>query len=304
MSSTLSSLRDFSYLGECLALGAALVWASAVILFRISGRTVPPLGLNLFKSILAIPLLLGTMLALGDPIFPGRPGSDYALMMLSGAVGIGISDTLFFASLNRLGAGLAAIVACTYSPFVIALSTVFLGERMFALQLLGVAMIISAVLTISQRKADGRIPRRDLMAGILFGLGATLFMAVGIMLMKPLLDEVSILWTVLVRTTGGLALLILVITVRSNRTLIWRNSFTPGNWTAMIPGSILGGFFGFIIWTGGMKYIQASEASALNQMNMIFVFILGVIFLREKVTTVRVLALTLAVIGAVLVTLP
>lgn len=304
MSPALNSLRDFSYLGESLAVGAALVWATAVILFRISGRTVSPLGLNLFKSMLAIPLLLGTMLILGDPIFLRRPGSDYVLMLLSGIVGIGISDTLFFASLNRLGAGLAAIVACTYSPFVIASAAVFLDERMITLQFFGVALIISAVLTISRRKADGRIPRKDLLAGILFGLGATSSMAAGIMLMKPLLDEVPILWTVLVRTAGGLALLILVIFSRSNRSLIWRTSFTPGNWTAMVPGSILGGFFGFIVWTGGMKYIQASEASALNQMNTIFVFVLGAVFLREKVTPVRVTALALAVIGALLVTIP
>ena len=67
------------------------------------------LGLNFFKSIVSIVLILGTMLVLRDPIFPKIPFKNYGLLLLSGAVGIGAADTLLFASLNRLGAGLSGI---------------------------------------------------------------------------------------------------------------------------------------------------------------------------------------------------
>ena len=56
-------------------------------------------------------------------------------------------------------------------------------------------------------------------------------------------------------------------------------------------------------WMGGMKFIQASEASALNQMSTVFIFVLGVIFLKESVTREKIVALLLAVAGVLLVTL-
>jgi drug/metabolite transporter (DMT)-like permease len=51
----------------------------------------------------------------------------------------------------------------------------------------------------------------------------------------------------------------------------------------------------------GMKYAQASEASVLNQMNTIFIFVLGIIFLKEKLTPKKTLAFILAATGVVLV---
>ena len=39
----------FPYLGELLSLLAALVWAVSVVLFRLSGRKLPPLSLNFFS---------------------------------------------------------------------------------------------------------------------------------------------------------------------------------------------------------------------------------------------------------------
>lgn len=52
-------------------------------------------------------------------------------------IGIGLADTLYFRALNRLGAGRMGIVGNFYSPFVLVLSFVFLGERLSALQGVG-----------------------------------------------------------------------------------------------------------------------------------------------------------------------
>ena len=73
------------------------------------------------------------------------PAYDYWMLLVSGALGIGISDTFFFMSLNRLGAALSAIVDCLYSPFIIGLSVLWLGESLSVIQILGVVMIVSAV---------------------------------------------------------------------------------------------------------------------------------------------------------------
>jgi drug/metabolite transporter (DMT)-like permease len=69
----------------------------------------------------------------------------------------------------------------------------------------------------------------------------------------------------------------------------------------MFSGSFLGGYLSLIAWMAGMKYAQASEASVLNQMNTIFIFVLGIIFLKEKLTPKKTLAFILAATGVVLV---
>ena len=106
-----------AHLGEATALLTAIIWALAVIMFKKSGEEVHPVGLNLFKVIMAGVLLVPTALLFGENLLRPAPIEDYLLLLLSGVLGIGIADTLFFKSLNALGAGLSAIVDCLYSPF-------------------------------------------------------------------------------------------------------------------------------------------------------------------------------------------
>lgn len=298
------STKSFSYFGESLALGSALAWAFAVIFFRISGKTVHPLSLNLFRNILACILVVLTMLVLGKPILAKIPVKNYGFMLLSGVLGITLSDTLFFASLNRLGAGLVAIVDCFYSPSIIVLSLLFLGERMSALQLVGVALIISAVLSISQKKHEASIPHRDFYLGIVLGILAMFTMAVGIVMIKPLLKEVPLLWALLMRLLGAILSLVIILLFHPRCRLLLSPLLSLQNWKSMVPGSILGSYFGLILWMAGMKYTFASIVAALSQLSAIFIFILAFIFLEEKVTPWRIAAIILAFVGAFLASFP
>lgn len=298
----LESLQSLSHLGEILATSSALIWAAAFILFRISGRHVHALGLNLFKVILSGILLAAAMGILGDPIFPSFSWKSYGWLLLSGITGIGIADTLLFASLNRLGAGLSAVVNSSYSPFVIFLAFLFIDEHLNGFQLFGVLLIISGVLTISQKKEKFPVSRRDLITGIILGIVSMFFMAIGIVIMKPVLNQSPLLWATLMRTAGGILFLTPVILLHSKRRVILSQTLSIKNWKPMLSGSFLGGFVSLLAWMGGMKYTLASQASALNQLTTVFIFVLGAIFLKERVTKRRVLALFLAFAGAILVT--
>ena len=150
------------YLGEILALSCAMIWALSVIFFKKSGETVHPLALNLFKDVLGAVLMVPTIWIAGQTWIPGTPTSDIALLLLSGALGIGIADTLFLMALNRLGAGLSAIIDCLYSPTVIALSVVWLGESLRLWQLSGVVLILSAVFIATFEKPTRGISRAQM----------------------------------------------------------------------------------------------------------------------------------------------
>ena len=291
-------------LGEILAVASGLVWAVAVVLFRISGRRIHPIGLNLAKNLLALALIVPTLLVLGETLRPSVPAATVGLLLVSGVLGIAVSDTLFFHALNRLGASLTAIVDCFYSPFVIALSFVFLGERLTLVQLLGAALVVSAVLTLSKEGKIEKLDRRDLALGIVYGILAMFFVALGIVMVKPILGEVSVFWATFVRIAGGAFGLAVLVPFLRNRQAILAPLLEPRNWKALVPASFFGSYLSLMLWMGGMKYAKASVAAVLNQLNTIFIVIIAAIFLKEKLTGWKLLAVVLAFLGAYLALLP
>jgi len=291
-------------LGEILAAGSALAWAVAVVLFRVSGRRVHPIGLNLAKCVLALALMVPTLAVLGEPFAPAVPASTVGLLLLSGVLGIAVSDTLLFYALNRLGASLTAIVDCFYSPFVIGLSFLLLGERLTPVQMAGAGLVVSAVLTLSKEGKIERIGRRDLVLGIVYGVLAMFFVAFGIVMVKPVLGGVSVFWSTFVRIVGGAAALGLLLPFLRNRRAVLAPLGKPRNWKAIVPASFFGSYLSLILWMGGMKYAKASVSAILNQLSTIFIVIIAAVFLRERLTVWKVLAVVLALVGACLASWP
>lgn len=300
MADILRNLVQAPLYGEGLALLSGLAWASAIIFFRLSGRKIQPLGLNLFKILLALGITVLALLALARPFFPAAPAGDYVLLLLSGLLGTAISDTLFFGALNRLGAGRTAVVDTLYSPFVIGLSTLFLDERLSLLQLLGIAFILSALLLVSRETPGEKLPARDLRLGILMGVLAMFTVALSIVMIKPMLSRSSVLWVTEMRLVGGAVPLLLLVLVNPRRREILGPLADRTNWPALVPGSILGGFVSLVLWVGGMKYAFVAVAAALSQLNAIFVVLLAAVFLKEKVTPWKAAAVVLAFAGAYL----
>ncbi len=292
-----------AHLGEATALLTAIIWALAVIMFKKSGEEVHPVGLNLFKVMLAAVLLVPTAWLFGESLLRPAPIEDYLLLLLSGVLGIGIADTLFFKSLNALGAGLSAIVDCLYSPFIIGLSILWIGESLSFIQAVGAAMIVSAVLTaVSETNGKHAVDRRQILFGILWGTLAMATMAVGIVMVKPLLDRSPLIWASEWRIIGGGLSLLLALPFYPRRRAIIKSIAHPKRFVHTFFGSFVGGYLAMVLWIAGMKYTQASTAAALNQTSNIFIFIFAAIFLREKITPLRVAGILLGVGGLFLVT--
>jgi drug/metabolite transporter (DMT)-like permease len=160
-------------LGKIMALLCAVVWAGAVILFKLAGDRIRPLALNLYKTALTVILLFPVLLLLGVPLFPAAvPDRHWLAVMASGILGIAISDTLFFACLNRLGAGMTAIVDALYAPFVMTATWLVLFQRPRLEQIGGALLVIAAVLVVAYRKSGSPLPTRRVMSGIFFGVAA------------------------------------------------------------------------------------------------------------------------------------
>jgi drug/metabolite transporter (DMT)-like permease len=294
---------EIPYFGETLALTTAVIWSFSVILFKKSGETVHPLGLNLFKNTLTLLMVPPTMLLLGQRLFLAAPMGDYLLLMLSGFLGIGIADTLFFKSLNLLGAARSAIVDCTYSPVIIVLSIFWLGESLTFAQVAGALLIISAILAIGREKGLVEITRKQLTIGILLGTAAMVANGISIVMIKRLLERSPVLWAIEIRLIGATVGLLAHLALHPGRNRVIQSVMEVKSWKYMVPGSILGTYLALMFWIGGMKYAPASVASALNQTSNIFIFILAALFLKERITIYKVAGIIMAVAGVFLVIL-
>jgi len=294
-------METIPYSGEIMALLTAAMWAIAVILFKRSGETVHPLALNLFKNVLAVTLFVPTIYIMGRTLAYPASHYDYLLLLISGGLGIGISDSLFLACLNRIGAGLTAIVDCLYSPFVIGLSILWLGESLSVWQVVGVVMILSAVMTITVRKGNEQVSRIDLIWGVIYGVLAMATTAVGIVMIKPMLNHSPLLWATEMRLIGGIIVLVLILTFHPARRRIVGTLFIKRGWSYTFSGSFVGAYLAMMLWLGGMKYTKASIAAALNQSSNIFIFIFAFLILKEPINFQRTMGIILGVAGSLLV---
>ncbi|MBN1231785.1 MAG: EamA family transporter [Candidatus Coatesbacteria bacterium] len=299
----LNGIDILNHKGEYLSFLAAIFWAIAIIFFKKSGEKVHPIALNIFKNSFSFILFIFTILIMKEELLINLPLRDYIMLMISGVMGIAIGDTLFFKSLNYLGAGLSSIVICLYSPFVIVFSILLLHERLTFLQIIAALLIISAIFTATSLKNGNQSVQRHIVKGIILGALSNASNALGIVMIKPLLNNIPILFATEVRLLGGLIALSIILLFMGNRKEIISSLKIREGIIYTISGSFVGAYLAMMTWISGMKYTQASIASLLNQTSNVFIFIFAAIFLKEKINTKRVTGLVMAVIGVIILTL-
>ncbi|HVP58254.1 MAG TPA: DMT family transporter [bacterium] len=291
-------------MGELFALACAVTWGFAVIFLTKSGETVSPFDLNLFRVGFTSPLLVATTLLVGQQLVPRVAVTDYLLLFASGIIGITISDTLFHFTLNRIGAGIAAIVDSLYSPFVVLSAFLMLGEKLAGRQYVGMALVVGGVLVAARHGPPKGVPRRQIALGVLCGILAMATVAFGIVLAKPVLNRSPVIWATTMRQVAALAVMLVFAGISRRRRKIFEVFRPSPRWKYSVPGTLLGSYIALILWVAGMKYTKAGAAAILNQTSTIYVLLLASVFLKEPLTRRKIVAAIFAVAGIVLITYP
>ncbi len=295
------------FVGELCALGAAVCWALALVMFKQTGEHVSALALNLFKNVVGLVLLCLTLLVVpvDEQALASATTRDVLILAFSGVVGIAIADTLLLEALRLLGVGLISIVECLYSPSVLLFAFLLLAEPLTASHLVGAVLIIAGVLIASRKQpVPGRTPRQ-LVYGVVYGAMSMALMGYGIVIAKPILDgkDFPLIPATTIRLLAGTVLLAVFAVASPSRRRHFA-AFRPTSvWRLSVPGSVLGMYLALILWMAGFKFANASIAAILNQTSIIFAIILASLILKEPFTRRRLLATTLAFAGVVVVAL-
>jgi drug/metabolite transporter (DMT)-like permease len=290
-------------LGEALALAAPMTWGLAVVLFRRSGETLPPFELNLVKNSLALALMALTVVLFQWGGLPDFDALEWAIVLASGILGMAVADTWYFRALNLLGAGRAGIIGSLLSPFVILLSAAFLGERLGLGQWGGFMLVMAGIVLVTWRRSRREVSSEALRRGALLGVLSIFLMAVGVVMVKPLLERGPFLWVVLARLAGGVGAMLLLATVRRRWAAMRAVFREPHPWRMTVAASVLGAYVATLLWLGGYRLLPASEASIYNEAQGSFIVLFAWWFLGEPLEPRKLLGLGLTVAGVIVMLL-
>jgi drug/metabolite transporter (DMT)-like permease len=262
-------------IGEIASLGAAACWAVGLNLFRRDAREIGPRPVNLFKAVVALPLLALSLVVAGRASLGDAPG----YLAVSGIVGVALGDSLLFFALAYLGAHRAALFG-TLGPVLTAIGAfVFLGEELSAQQLGGVAAATAGVAMVVYH----RTPTPASRLGLLLGFLSAACQAAGVLLAKRGLVNADPLAATTVRLSAALLALTVVSLARRELAGDLKRLCTPRVLRRLIPAGIVGTFLGLWLMTTGIKYTQSAVASALHSTTPLFTLPIALFWLREPV---------------------
>jgi drug/metabolite transporter (DMT)-like permease len=265
------------YVGEAAALGAALVWSIASMIFQRLGVAIEPLRLNVIKGMVSAIALLLTIY-LSGAILPDLDQTSLALIGGSGLMGIGLGDTAFFKTLNCLGPRRTLLLLTIAAPMTAVLAMVTLGETLAPQAIIGIIAIAGGIAwVISDRVTDVR-GKGALWPGVLWGLVAASSQAIGVVLARAALadTEISPLWSTIIRIAIGILPLLLweilaVLRHRSERRA-WRTiATTPKLITAILLGSFFGTYLAMWLQQTSIKFAPVGIAQTLASTSPLFV---------------------------------
>ena len=175
-----------------LAILAAFCWSLASLISADIARSLGGIGFNRIRLIIVSIMLIAY--ASFDNAWSSINIEFLITIVISGFIGIFLGDTLLFLALQRIGPRRNNILFALAAPFTIILNILILNEKMDLFEFVGCLFVfIGVVIAITYGTKRNNTHRWEkiegsIKIGIIFGILAALGQAVGIIMMKPILN--------------------------------------------------------------------------------------------------------------------
>ncbi len=293
-------------IGELAALGAAISWTFSAILYRKALQQTKPISANIIRLSCTSAILLVFLIAIGKlGVLTNLSVNVAVLAAVSGAVGLGLGDTLYLLSLKLVGVAHAVPITCTYPLFGLLWTVVFSGEAITLGVGLGTAAIVAGIWLLSYEKEEGpsTVRRQILVKGIAAALATALLWSVSISMMDlavektPSLDQALIVNVVRASAIGLLLLAFSPIIDRGHGFL----KVSRKTVATLIAGGLVALGLGWFFLTFSFTETMASRAIPISSTTPLFSVLAGVVLLHEKVTARNIVGSVVVVAGIFLI---
>ena len=209
---------------------------------------------------------------------------------------------LFLESLKNIGSSLSAIVATIYAPSIFLFAFIFFGEVITIKLFIG-GILISFAIIIGTFETSRILDRKVFIQAIIFGVLAQILTSISVLMIRPIMDNHSVVSIALIRFGVGLILTIIYLLI-SKGSVFLKNTFSFGLVNPyIIVGSVLGTYLSVIFWLAGFKYTLAGRAAVYNELSTIMIIIMASLFLKEFMTKQKWFAVLIAMAGALIISL-
>jgi drug/metabolite transporter (DMT)-like permease len=261
-------------------LGSAFAFAVAPIFGKVAySHGVDAYALLALRFGSAAAILWAMVLVHGARRGMERPArSTTLLVLLLGAVVLPAEVTLYFASLHRIGAGLAEVLLFLYPMWVVLITAVVLRQAVS-----GVVAVCSFAAVAGAALTVGAVGGVDLV-GVVLAVGASVGFACYVVLSGRLVHGVGALLTTALVITGAAT----TFTVAAIATGAHGPSDAVG-WAATVGLSVVGTVVSFLFLTAGLARIPSTDASVISTVEPAVAVVLGAALLGETVGVLQVL---------------
>ena len=180
-------------MGYFLALAAALTWAIASLISVDVARALGGIAFNRIRLIIVTFMLL--IYAYFTNGWSSININLLSTIIVSGFIGVFLGDTLLFLALKTIGPRRNNILFALAAPFTVMLNIFVLKKDMTIYEISGcIIVFIGVIIAIIYGTEKTNYHRWEkiegsIKIGIFFGVLAALCQAIGIILMKPILDQ-------------------------------------------------------------------------------------------------------------------
>ena len=279
-----------AYLGHLAALGTSLAWSFSSTSFTLAGRQTGSVVVNRTRLLLAVLFVALTHRLLEGQFLPlGAEPFRWGWLALSGIIGYVVGDGFLFQAFVMIGPRLSMLLMALAPVFSTVLAWVLLGEALARLRRGGGAAL-------------PELPPRQYAGGILFGLGAALGQAGGLLASRlGLAGDFPALSGNLIRLLTA-TLAIWGITVLRGQT---REHFLllrahPRAWWGILGGAVAGPFVGVWLSLVSVQHAPLGIASTLMSLSPIFLLPVGRYLFGEQIGMRAVAGTGVAVLGTAL----
>jgi drug/metabolite transporter (DMT)-like permease len=302
----LPTAGSLTFAGEMAALSAAFLWAFSSFLFSRLGNTIPPIEMNFLKGILAAALFTATLFILGDPV-SNLTLQTVLILAVSGAIGIGFGDTMYFEALNLLGPRRTLLVTTLAPVFTALLAWVFLDETLNLLAVAGIFLTIAGIAwVITEQQKDSGQDSSHIRKGIFYAFLAAMTQAIGAVLSRWVLTgtQTSALHSALVRLVAGILFIVIWVAVKRQPVGQWvKTRSTPRLWGTVAVVVVLGTYLAIWLQQVAFQFTRVGIAQTLLATSPLFVLPISALQ-REGLSLRSITGVFVAVAGIALMFLP
>ncbi|WP_315700988.1 MULTISPECIES: DMT family transporter [unclassified Bradyrhizobium] len=175
---------------DLAALAAAFSIALSNLIAPSAVRHLGPVVFNGCRLAAALAVVIGLVAIRGRWVWP--PADQIVLLAASGALGIVIADSCFYAALARLGPRRSAVVYTSWAAFATILGYLVLGERVSLIKAVGMGFVVGGIVLAVMYRPSAAADAADgskgiSISGVLFGLAAALCAAGAVLIARPVM---------------------------------------------------------------------------------------------------------------------